>query len=842
MKHFIMFFLLYWILSGLVGNVSAGICSSSSLPTSSGGSVNYCFGGETDTSGNCYEKIQLNGTNIKSVESVDSGCPTGITTTNNEGAFAEASIGDACDASTLGYITSANTDVSISAGQYYCYQARMGNGSSNFYAYIYINNDNTGEIAAFEMATVSGQAFTVANQAVTSPGVIRFDPSTYRIGENTLTGLRIGLTRVGGSDGVLTVRLTTQDETTVQFQDYTPIKHWLTWQDGDDKPKIVTIGLINDGIREGDERFTILMEGNAVDPDNALATVVITSEDAQDDPNEVSRPVPAEGVQETGDIPSNPDEILNSSNTPVDTDTSDPDQQANDDDTDDSDDDVTVSPATCEIQDRTVLSGDCDFKQYALVSDFSINAEASLSNTIVPALYTVTGEGILRDSTILGTVERVQLDGNIELQEQNGQAGNVTFIGQLLNGNQIGQLYGYVQHAANDGVVRDVRLDANTYLVGTVDNAVLAGVIVGHPSGSSHIENVSLAQDSIIECVQMGDNVLGIAGATVVPCAGESYSIDGHAINKQGKSESHSTEFAGGSRVGVGNSKFLLQLDGYLSDTIQVQGRMRVGQAHIGQQADLIVYIVYRAASDLALQYYMFTPLGFEVWNGELAALVAYQQQALQRLHIFDIYQGKLPLGTYNCYFGYRLADGVMVLTNTDEPIHITVATDPVTSTPTTVLGTDLPDLGTGITYYNGQTTANNSVFKGGTAVTGQVNYNRLASRPTGIYAQIRGYLEVDPQHQGKMADMVVYIEYQLGEAKATYMLNSNGVPQVLDDGDLSQLVAFQENVLLSFSHDLILFSGKLEFQGNLKVFYGYRLVEEGALILNSQPIELNLL
>jgi hypothetical protein len=110
------------------------------------------------------------------------------------------------------------------------------------------------------------------------PGTVQFSEATYSVNEDG-GSIAITVTRVGGSDGAISVDYYSYNGTAVAGEDYSKTKGVLSWDDGDTDDKTFTVDILDDAIFEGDETFRLLLrypEGGATigDPDTAVVTII----------------------------------------------------------------------------------------------------------------------------------------------------------------------------------------------------------------------------------------------------------------------------------------------------------------------------------------------------------------------------------------------------------------------------------------------------------------------------------------------------------------------------------------------------------------------------------------
>ena len=98
-----------------------------------------------------------------------------------------------------------------------------------------------------------------------SRGTVQFASGTASVDE-TDDALTVSVTRVGGTDGAISVRYDTVADSAVEGDDYQPASGRLQWADGEDDVKTVRIAINVDDNIEVDERFrVVLSDGQPVE-------------------------------------------------------------------------------------------------------------------------------------------------------------------------------------------------------------------------------------------------------------------------------------------------------------------------------------------------------------------------------------------------------------------------------------------------------------------------------------------------------------------------------------------------------------------------------------------------
>ena len=108
-----------------------------------------------------------------------------------------------------------------------------------------------------------------------TPGTVQLLQTSFEAAEGTIVNVRVA--RSGGSDGVATVDYSTADGTALAGSDYTAVNGTLTWPDGLSGNRTISITIIDDGMLEPSESFTVMLSNPSVATlgANSLATVNI---------------------------------------------------------------------------------------------------------------------------------------------------------------------------------------------------------------------------------------------------------------------------------------------------------------------------------------------------------------------------------------------------------------------------------------------------------------------------------------------------------------------------------------------------------------------------------------
>lgn len=169
------------------------------------------------------------------------------------GTASSANSGQLSTIGSLGVDTSGQTglDISRATGTAFAALTAPSGTTSSLYTV------NLGTGAAALTGTIGGPE--VIRDLVAMPsGGLAFTSTVYSAVEDQ-GGAVIGVTRTGGSNGIVTVHFSTSDGTANAGSDYTAASGTLTWQDGEVGAKIFTIPITNDSIVEGTETLNLAL-------------------------------------------------------------------------------------------------------------------------------------------------------------------------------------------------------------------------------------------------------------------------------------------------------------------------------------------------------------------------------------------------------------------------------------------------------------------------------------------------------------------------------------------------------------------------------------------------------
>lgn len=142
----------------------------------------------------------------------------------------------------------------------------------------------SGATGGLTLGSPSTATVTITSEDVpAAPGNVQFAQATYSVSE-TGGSLLVSVTRTGGSTGAASISYATANGTASASQDYTATSGTLSWANGDSATKTFSIPLLNDGLFEGNETFSISLSnptGGISLGAPASATVTLGSDDLQ---------------------------------------------------------------------------------------------------------------------------------------------------------------------------------------------------------------------------------------------------------------------------------------------------------------------------------------------------------------------------------------------------------------------------------------------------------------------------------------------------------------------------------------------------------------------------------
>jgi hypothetical protein len=99
---------------------------------------------------------------------------------------------------------------------------------------------------------------TITDDEVARPGIVEWTASSYAADESAGT-VTVTATRSGGSDGSISVTVSTRDDSANSGSDYTAVSRVLSWADGDSSARMIAIPLLDDAGVEITETFMVLL-------------------------------------------------------------------------------------------------------------------------------------------------------------------------------------------------------------------------------------------------------------------------------------------------------------------------------------------------------------------------------------------------------------------------------------------------------------------------------------------------------------------------------------------------------------------------------------------------------
>jgi hypothetical protein len=352
---------------------------------------------------------------------------------------------------------------------------------------------------------------------------------------------------------------------------------------------------------------------------------------------------------------------------------------------------LSVSPLTME---PVAVNPGCPTTT-GIIDFFCSNQGQTLQDVTLTSGASITGGSLAGTLTNQGYVSQVTIQPGAILTGgkltghiiNEGTLADFEFVGVVIEG---GTLAGMItNHSQSEGIIKNVSLAPNT----TISGVNLQGNIIGDNSVPALLEKVTIKSHSFLSNVKFGEGVIvednvtcgegvqaptGVCSAdkTELPPEPEFPDLATTAINKQGKAVSSHAAFYGG--IAVNNGVTEIQAQPTLTDEVTIQGQIQVDSAHLGQAADVVVYVSYQplaANTDESLIYFMLDETGQVVnYDNNPAHLVPFQViPELAKSVEIVMYQGKLPVtGRLNIEFGYRLVDGTIV--HNFKPIEVNIS------------------------------------------------------------------------------------------------------------------------------------------------------------------------
>lgn len=151
----------------------------------------------------------------------------------------------------------------------------------------------------------------------------------------------------------------------------------------------------------------------------------------------------------------------------------------------------------------------------------------------------------------------------------------------------------------------------------------------------------------------------------------------------------------------------------------------------------------------------------------------------------------------------------------------------------------ELPVLGeTEARDANGKTITVKSELRGGVTVMNGKDYQKQATLKVALDAvDIVGHIDIDPQHVGQDADLFIYAIYQeTPTSEEIYLMRDGDGAIFLWNQQVTDLLPFRAAVKLASKEKITLYQGVLLGQGQLELFFGYRL-QDGTVVHNGEPL-----
>ena len=137
------------------------------------------------------------------------------------------------------------------------------------------------------VCTIAAAAFSLAPKpSFAGAGVVRFDASHVTVNEDEST-FQIEVERDGGEDGAITVDFASADGSALAGADYESVAGTLSWADGDDGGKVITVTILDDADIEGPETFGVALSnatgGASIHPGHGAIHVTIRENDGEEE-------------------------------------------------------------------------------------------------------------------------------------------------------------------------------------------------------------------------------------------------------------------------------------------------------------------------------------------------------------------------------------------------------------------------------------------------------------------------------------------------------------------------------------------------------------------------------
>jgi subtilisin family serine protease len=110
------------------------------------------------------------------------------------------------------------------------------------------------------------------------------------------------------------------------------------------------------------------------------------------------------------------------------------------------------------------------------------------------------------------------------------------------------------------------------------------------------------------------------------------------------------------------------------TEEVDIRGELLVESAHVGQVADIVVFVEAQFPTSTGTLLYMLDSNGVpQLWNGQPDTLVAFKPHILlSAIHPVEMYRNSFGfLGTLRIYLGYRLQEGTVI--QNSKPINVEI-------------------------------------------------------------------------------------------------------------------------------------------------------------------------
>jgi len=300
-----------------------------------------------------------------------------------------------------------------------------------------------------------------------------------------------------------------------------------------------------------------------------------------------------------------------------------------------------------------VVEGICNAQGQILQQELEIHEGGNLSNAVV--IHPIHNHGWTSNLLVKpsGSVEGGTLTGYIQNE---GQLVDFEFRGTTIRGGMLG---GEVTNISKvGGYFQDVHLAANTRLSG----GRLKGQIIGEINAPALLDNLTILAGSHLSGVKLGEHVIIQKHVVIDPLpVAQPLPALGLGTIHGPQAVQTTTQFSGGIAVNGEEFKTPAEVTRFL-DVVKILGKIQ--PEHVGQVADLIIYITYQPAPQEETYYFMLDEhRAWWPWDTQVSSLVAFRPGIILPEEIeVELYHGILMVtGVVNLYFGYHLADGSLI-------------------------------------------------------------------------------------------------------------------------------------------------------------------------------------